>query len=308
MGIVSALPFASAQSSDVPDWVKNNAKWWSEGKISEKEYLDAIKFLVENKIINVGTLSTQLKLEEEEKIFPSTKQTQVLEKFIANKPPISSTDLSSDDTFLSAMQVKIGGGDFTETLSLDTFARYNVGKDNTFLAELREAEHATYFVLESLPSKDKADFYNLLSKYINPGKEPLPFDVRISGIMNDGTTLLTIFNKKCQVHEYSIYTQDLSITYQYTNEKQGEIRDKILFLCGGTAIGEISNTFPEIEFTSEESIETNSPKATTDATHVIPDENDRAMSYVVHFWDGEIPDLRSFATFKIFSPKKSFRS
>ena len=33
-----------------------------------------------------------------------------------------------------------------------------------------------------------------------------------------------------------------------TNEKKEEIRDKIIFLCGGDAIGEIVNTYPEIEF------------------------------------------------------------
>ena len=35
----------------VPDWVKNTAKWYGDDIISEQEYLDSIKFLVDNDII-----------------------------------------------------------------------------------------------------------------------------------------------------------------------------------------------------------------------------------------------------------------
>jgi len=127
--------------------------WWAEGKISEQEYLNSIKFLVENKIITIETSSTQLK--PEEKKDADTK----------------------NSLFLEAAKVRISGGDLTDDLTLETFARFNSGKDNTILLELREAGYASYFVLESLPSKDKADFYKLISKYINPGKPPQPFDI-----------------------------------------------------------------------------------------------------------------------------------
>jgi len=277
IGIFSILPLAIAQSSAVPDWVKNNAMWWAEGKISEQEYLNSIKFLVENNIINIEASPPQLKPEEKK-----------------------DADIKNS-LFLEAANVRISGGDLTEELTFDTFARFNSGKDNTALLELREAGFASYFVLESLPSKEKADFYKLISKYINPGKPPQPFDVSISGIMSDGTTILTTSYKKCQAEEYSIYTQDLAINYQYTNEKKEEIRDKIIFLCGGEAIGEIVNTYPEIEFTIEESQEDNSPQGTSNGYYVVPNDNDRAMSYVVHFFDGELDELRSFDTFKVFS-------
>lgn len=35
----------------VPNWVKNTALWYGEGIISEDEFLNMIKFLVENKVI-----------------------------------------------------------------------------------------------------------------------------------------------------------------------------------------------------------------------------------------------------------------
>ena len=46
-----------AHAEAVPDWIKNNAKWWAEGKISEAEFLNAIKFLIENNIIKIESRS-----------------------------------------------------------------------------------------------------------------------------------------------------------------------------------------------------------------------------------------------------------
>jgi len=37
----------------VPDWVKNNAGWWADGLISEEDFLNGIKYLVEKGIIRV---------------------------------------------------------------------------------------------------------------------------------------------------------------------------------------------------------------------------------------------------------------
>lgn len=44
-----SVNFASAES--VPEWVKNTALWYGEGIISEGEFLNMIKFLIENKVI-----------------------------------------------------------------------------------------------------------------------------------------------------------------------------------------------------------------------------------------------------------------
>lgn len=48
--LVVGLVSVSAESL-VPQWVKNNALWYGEGKISEQEFLDAIRYLLNNKII-----------------------------------------------------------------------------------------------------------------------------------------------------------------------------------------------------------------------------------------------------------------
>ena len=37
----------------IPGWVKNNAKWWSEEKISDEDFANGIEYLVKNGIIQV---------------------------------------------------------------------------------------------------------------------------------------------------------------------------------------------------------------------------------------------------------------
>ena len=38
----------------IPAWIKNTANWWSEGMISEDEFIKGIEFLVEKRILNVN--------------------------------------------------------------------------------------------------------------------------------------------------------------------------------------------------------------------------------------------------------------
>lgn len=45
-------PTASAEGV-IPQWIKNTALWYGEGSISETEFLNAIKFLIENDLIDL---------------------------------------------------------------------------------------------------------------------------------------------------------------------------------------------------------------------------------------------------------------
>ena len=47
-GLVTGKP-----SSEIPTWIKNSARWWAEGKITNNDFLDGVKYLVEHGIIKV---------------------------------------------------------------------------------------------------------------------------------------------------------------------------------------------------------------------------------------------------------------
>ena len=44
---------ATIDASSIPGWIKNNAKWWSEGKISEADYISSLEYLLTHGIINM---------------------------------------------------------------------------------------------------------------------------------------------------------------------------------------------------------------------------------------------------------------
>jgi len=50
--------FELAIAELIPSWVKNTAKWYGEDKISEEEFLNAIKFLIDNKILVLDVIPT----------------------------------------------------------------------------------------------------------------------------------------------------------------------------------------------------------------------------------------------------------
>ena len=54
MVIPSTETSESSQSQVVPAWIKNNAGWWAEDKISEAEFVNAIQYLIKHGIIIVN--------------------------------------------------------------------------------------------------------------------------------------------------------------------------------------------------------------------------------------------------------------
>ena len=56
------------EENTIPYWIKNNAKWWSDDKISDDDFLSGIKYLVENNIIKLNSQrNSELLVEELER-------------------------------------------------------------------------------------------------------------------------------------------------------------------------------------------------------------------------------------------------
>jgi len=58
-------------AAQVPEWFKNNALWYGQGNISEAEFLNMIKFLIENKIITIEALESVSEMKEAQIIIPN---------------------------------------------------------------------------------------------------------------------------------------------------------------------------------------------------------------------------------------------
>ncbi|MDE1766394.1 MAG: hypothetical protein KGI27_09010 [Thaumarchaeota archaeon] len=54
----------SGQQFHIPSWVKNNAKWWYEGKIGNPDFVKGIQYLIQNDIMTVPPVSPTIAKED----------------------------------------------------------------------------------------------------------------------------------------------------------------------------------------------------------------------------------------------------
>ena len=50
-------PFTEKGGLQIPDWVRNNAKWWTEGMIADNDFASGIQFMIKEKIIVIPELA-----------------------------------------------------------------------------------------------------------------------------------------------------------------------------------------------------------------------------------------------------------
>jgi len=91
---VATVPLAqNVQAAGlVPDWIKSNAGWWADGTVDDATFLNGIKFLVENDIIDVSSESNGVDVDTltigfipVEKADELTPKAQALEKFLESE-------------------------------------------------------------------------------------------------------------------------------------------------------------------------------------------------------------------------------
>jgi len=88
----------SVKAALVPDWIKNTAKWYGDDQISEGEFLNAIKYLIQNGIIEIP--------ETEEKMIKEDSSTPLSAEIIM---PNGNAEQSNTGFFIPLhLQVKIG--------------------------------------------------------------------------------------------------------------------------------------------------------------------------------------------------------
>jgi len=96
--ILSGLVSFAEGGSLVPGWIKNNAKWWSEGLISESDFVQGIQYLIKEEIIKVP--STQV----------SGERTSVVPAWVKNNAGWWADGQINDDSFVNGIQWLIENG------------------------------------------------------------------------------------------------------------------------------------------------------------------------------------------------------
>lgn len=112
--ILVSISANTANAESVPEWVKNNALWYGQEIISEDEFLNAIKFLIENDIIV---------LESAKEIISEVTDTEIL-------IPNGNFDVSSAG-FYSPLNLEIPAGT-TVTWANEDSVPHNIQSQDEF--------------------------------------------------------------------------------------------------------------------------------------------------------------------------------
>jgi len=80
------------EENAIPYWIKNNAKWWSDDKISDDDFLSGIEYLLTNNIIKINSQNSKV------------TSSDLIPSWIKNNAEWWSGNKISDDDFLSGIK------------------------------------------------------------------------------------------------------------------------------------------------------------------------------------------------------------
>jgi len=86
------------QKLQIPSWIKKNAKWWSEGKIGDTDFVLGIKHLIEQNIIKIPPTKS------------GSSNSQQIPSWIKNNAMWWAEGQISDDDFVKGVQYMISDG------------------------------------------------------------------------------------------------------------------------------------------------------------------------------------------------------
>ena len=86
-------------STEIPEWVKNNALWWADGTLDDKAFVGGVQFLIKENLIQIPEIAKS-----------TTSNSQEIPLWIKNNADWWGQGLISDDDFLKGIQFMIENG------------------------------------------------------------------------------------------------------------------------------------------------------------------------------------------------------
>jgi len=193
---VTSFLSISAQNSMIPEWIKNNAGWWSEGAISESDYISSLQYLISEGIIKIPI----------KQIFAA--ETTVSEESFASSFVVHMERLGGvgDHSFYSFSKIV----EFGETVSFSN----------------------PKLQFESIPSVDKAPLYAYIEDVLEKRSNLDSLNISVDIIAKDGSIIETLVYTNCKLEDYWVYVNDREDQYRFGKADKMEIREVTNFDCG----------------------------------------------------------------------------
>jgi len=99
----SPVPYDSDNNQNpnrVPEWIKNNAKWWSKGQINDSEFVSGVQYMIQEKIILIPDMPEHISKASKEKI----------PDWVKNNAGWWANGFISEEDFVEGIQYLVGEG------------------------------------------------------------------------------------------------------------------------------------------------------------------------------------------------------
>ena len=156
--------------------------------------------------------------------------------------PIPIAEVTAAQTMYSdeerAQSFRVTISNIIQPLPVHFFEKFELtsstaGEANDPRGRMYDFRDSPSFFLESLPSVDKAPFYDFIADWMDRGDLLNEFDVDVDVLDGTGATIQTWAFTTCEITSYGTYLQDTTFIYQFTGEQDSEIRDRANFSCAG---------------------------------------------------------------------------
>ena len=93
-------PANTTQTTVIPSWIKNNAKWWSQGQLGDDQFVQGLQYMIQHGIIQIPTQTGST----------TTSGTQQIPAWIKNNAGWWASGQIGDDQFVQGLQYMITNG------------------------------------------------------------------------------------------------------------------------------------------------------------------------------------------------------
>ena len=223
--------------TSIPEWIKQIAKWWSVGNIEDSEFVSALLYLMENKIIQIPPVKTQIESKEN------------IPDWVKNNAGWWADEQIDDESFVSGIQYMIENGSIIinnnkepqksqEELEREfyLFEKYLRDISNNISKEKRYIEYPNpsqdvikKFLRDYIKWNFEEEVKNASEKFPNPTYEVIngTYIVHYKVFINDQPTGLpldhvsTLKNSFAfwEGQELSTNNQKLKMKFEVTNQK-----------------------------------------------------------------------------------------
>jgi len=102
ISLVTVLSIEAQQDYNIPQWVKSNALWWGQGEITDADFISGIKFLIDEKHMQVSTTQDDGWKAEADKLYKENKKLEAENKKLKQENAKLKTKLGIIETGISS--------------------------------------------------------------------------------------------------------------------------------------------------------------------------------------------------------------